>query len=481
MVAKHILLAITNKNLSARLKKSVLNPAGYTVTLVEDPSTFEIQVKTIKPDLILLSEIYKERNGLELAEDLIKSHPTLPIILLVSKYNVALLQKALRIGISDCLEHPVHSADVLWAVENSLNRCIMIQELNMLNNRGNTKSLRKQTERGRNRYETIVTMIEDGVIVVGPDNRLIMINLAARKIFDLGEADLFDFPLRDVFKHPDLLEIFDEHKIHPSRSEIIMDDGRVFTANKTIIPDVGSAVIMQDITYLKELDRLKTDFVNTVSHDLRSPLTAILGYVELIDRVGKTNIQQREFIHRIQYSVNNITALINDLLDLGRVEAGFDTRNEIVQLPSLIRSTIEELRVRISEREQDVTVDIPANLPSTLGNPLRLRQMISNLVINSIKYTPRQGKLTVQARAEGGQIIIQVIDNGPGIPLADQPYIFDKFYRGSNITDDIPGTGLGLSIVKTIVENHRGRIWLNSIPNQGTTFTIVLPTSDNRF
>jgi len=237
-------------------------------------------------------------------------------------------------------------------------------------------------------------------------------------------------------------------------------------------------VTMQDITHLKELDRIKSDFVSTVSHDLRSPLTAILGYVELIGRAGPVTDQQREFIHRVQMSVNNITSLINDLLDLGRIEAGFDTRKEIVPLAAIIQYAVEGLRTRINEKGQILTLSIEEKLPSVLGNPVRLRQLINNVLGNSVKYTSRGGQIGICLRAEAGQVIIQVSDNGPGIPPADQPYIFDKFYRASNVPNDVPGTGLGLAIVKSIVENHQGRIWVDSTLGQGSIFTVVFPIAD---
>jgi signal transduction histidine kinase len=122
---------------------------------------------------------------------------------------------------------------------------------------------------------------------------------------------------------------------------------------------------------------------------------------------------------------------------------------------------------------------IDDNLPDILGNPVRLRQMINNLIGNAIKYTPEGGQIQVTGRLEGKQVILQVCDNGPGIPAADQPYIFDKFYRGSNVLADTPGTGLGLAIVKSITENHHGRIWVDSAPERGSTFTIVLPIVEN--
>ena len=335
--------------------------------------------------------------------------------------------------------------------------------------------LYQRTEIERSKLETILTRVEDGVIIVGHDGRLILVNHTARKAFGLQDDNIFGMSVKEVFHHPDLLEIFEENRTQPTRNEISLNDGRIFNAQVTPIPEVGMAMTMQDITHLKELDRIKTDFVNTVSHDLRSPLTAILGYVELIDRAGPINDNQREFIRRVQYSVNNITQLINDLLDLGRVEAGFDVRKEIVHLPAIIHYTLEGYRNQISKKQHTLEEDIPENLPTILGNPVRLRQMIGNMLNNAITYTPANGKITIRARAEGGQVLLQIIDTGLGIHPADQPYIFDKFYRGSNVPYDIPGTGLGLAIVKSIVENHQGRIWLESTAGQGTTFTIVLP------
>ena len=128
-----------------------------------------------------------------------------------------------------------------------------------------------------------------------------------------------------------------------------------------------------------------------------------------------------------------------------------------------------------TERRVELRHDEPDDLPGVLGNPVRLRQMISNLVGNAIKYTPAGGKIWVRGRTEADQVILEVADNGPGIPASDQPYIFDKFFRASNTPESTPGTGLGLAIVKSIVENHQGRIWFESGPGQGTVFTVVLP------
>jgi two-component system NtrC family sensor kinase len=202
---------------------------------------------------------------------------------------------------------------------------------------------------------------------------------------------------------------------------------------------------------------------------------AILGYTELIERAGEVNNQQREFIRRVQISVEQITRLVTDLLDLGRIEAGLDITKENTPVTVLARYAVESLRGQADEKRLTMEVELPEGLPMVTGDPVRLRQMIGNLLENAIKYTPEEGVVRIEAEAEDDQVILRVIDTGPGIPPADQPYLFDRFYRASNVPEDTTGTGLGLSIVKSIVESHDGRIWVESRLGEGTTFTVVLP------
>jgi two-component system NtrC family sensor kinase len=299
-----------------------------------------------------------------------------------------------------------------------------------------------------------------------------LINPTARAAFGINGGDPSGRTLEEVIAQPEVRELFARES---RRGEVALEDGRVFNAHLTPIAGVGRALVMQDITHLKELDRIKSEFVTTVSHDLRSPLTAILGYVELIGRVGPVSDQQAEFIRRIQFSVQSITSLITDLLDLGRIEAGFDTQKEVTHLPLVLRYAVDGSRPRTEAKHLIVVVDVPDDLPPVLANPPRLRQVAANLIENAINYTPEGGTVTVKARSDDGQLVISVSDTGIGIPLADQPYVFDKFYRAANARDDYTGTGLGLSIVKSIVENHNGRIWVDSKPGAGTTFTVMLP------
>jgi len=178
-------------------------------------------------------------------------------------------------------------------------------------------------------------------------------------------------------------------------------------------------------------------------------------------------------------SVEQITNLVTDLLDLGRIESGLDTAKELTSIGLMARYAFESVRGAGVEKQLEFELDIPETLPMVYGDPIRLRQMIGNLLSNAVKYTPTGGIIRLHLESENDQIILQVQDNGSGIPAGDQPYLFDKFFRASNIPQDTPGTGLGLSIVKSIVDNHDGRIWVDSKLGEGTLFTVVLPAKED--
>jgi signal transduction histidine kinase/DNA-binding response OmpR family regulator len=330
----------------------------------------------------------------------------------------------------------------------------------------------------RNKYETVLTQIQDGVVVLDTELRLLFINQVARDLFAITREDILDKPFTEVFSHPELVELVNKKQlVSGARTEITTDDNRVFSTTATPIPSVGLALTLNDITYLKKLDQIKSKFVNTVSHDLRSPLTAILGYADLIRKVGPVTEKQELCIGRVQNGVRNITALVDDLLNLGRFEAGIDVRQESVNLNQIIRKVCEEFTQQVNEKKLSLKLDLGEGNPSIMSNPVQARQMVKNLLGNAVKYTPEGGSISVVLYVEQEQLILKITDTGIGIPTQDMAYIFDKFYRANNVEGSISGTGLGLAIVKAIVENHHGRIWVESALNVGTTFNIVLPVN----
>lgn len=334
------------------------------------------------------------------------------------------------------------------------------------------------SETERIKFGTTLSSIQDGVILIDKEDHILLINPAAQKAFGLGLHNLVGTPVLEAITHHDFASLMESITDNPLKfHEISFADGRVFSVQYTPIPEIGAVITFEEITHLKTLDRLKNDFIHTISHDLRSPLTAIMGYVELLDRVGPLTDQQKQFIQHIQASIQNITTLVNDLLDLGRIEAGFETRKDDVALENVLRYTLDNLNKQIEDKGQNVEINIADNLPPIQGNAIRMRQLMDNLLVNAIKYTPEHGKITVSLQPEDGQVIFEVTDTGMGIPPGDQAHIFEKFYRASNAPKGTPGTGLGLAIVKSIVDNYQGRIWVESAVGTGTKFIVVLPVT----
>lgn len=332
----------------------------------------------------------------------------------------------------------------------------------------------------RTKLETIINQIEDGVLVMDNDFRILIINKIAQTVLRINGENLLGSPIQMYPIDTEFLEIIKKFENYLGKStEINVDDDRVFSAHLSKITNVGYAVTLHDITYLKKLDRIKSDFVSTVSHDLRSPLTAILGYVDLVERAGPLQDLQKSFLDRIQFSVHNITTLVDDLLNLGRIEAGFDTRKEHLDLSIFIHQAIDELNPKLLEKNIKLILNLPDSSGQIYASPIQIRQLLTNLLTNAVKYSGSDTEIAVNLQEKDEQLILQIVDQGYGIPAVDLPYIFDKFYRSGNVIGtEIPGSGLGLAIVKSIVESHHGRIWVDSTVGKGSTFTIVFPISE---
>lgn len=336
----------------------------------------------------------------------------------------------------------------------------------------------QDVEKERTKLEAILREAREVIIVVDEDNRVLLCNAAARTMWNLTDADLTNQAVEEVLPAAPIRDLFAEAREdnRPVHREVTLDDERTFNAQLTPVEGVGRVLVMQDITRLKELDRLKSEFVATVSHDLRTPLTTIQGYTELLPKVGPLNEKQRQFVQRVEGSVQYITDLINDLLDIRRIEAELNLEMQTCDLRGLIEDAIEPLRVQAEKKDQTLRWERPEMLPPVRANPRRLKQVVTNLVNNAIKYTEKGGRISVEAAKDDEYVVVRVIDNGIGIPPSKQPRIFDRFYRvESEETADIKGTGLGLAIVKAVVEKHDGRVWVDSTPGVGSVFTFLLP------
>jgi signal transduction histidine kinase len=324
--------------------------------------------------------------------------------------------------------------------------------------------------------EAIINGTGDAIITTDTIDRVLFVNPAARRAFLNGGSVKPGTPLSEAVDNKALHELWQgaaQSRAHSA--EIPLPDGRTFHASIAGVPEVGKVAVMQDISYLKELDEMKSEFVSTVSHDLRSPLQVIQTSAELLPKVGKVNLEQQREIDHILAIVRRISDLVQNLLDLGRIEAGVGIEVEPCAIDEIIARAAGAYRSLAEGKGLDFEINLPRALPLIKGDPVRLDQVITNVVNNAIKFTP-EGSVTVAARSEDDWVIIEVRDSGIGIPPEAQERLFQKFYRvKSPETRGIQGTGLGLAIVKSIVESHGGKIQVESFPRLGSVFTVMLP------
>ena len=470
-----ILLAVDDPQISTLFEKAFA-AASYQTAITPDRKLLEKALHESTPTVLLLGENFNGGSSVDLAGEILSRFPTMPVLLFVNSNSPEEVKAAMQIGVSDILSPPLRVEKIRQTVENSIKRAHRIGDWLRKEVKRTTTTLEQRLD-DMQKLDTVLQNIDNGVIIIDPEDRVILINRAAKRDFGLWQEEtLTGKPIEEVINLPSFKEILANGGIKSlQHSEITFDDGRVLMAQCTPIPGIGSTITVQDVTSMKQIDRLKTEFVNTVSHDLRSPLTAILGYVELLGRIGPLTNQQKDFVQRINANIETITLLVNDLLDLGRIEAGYDNQKSVVALDELLNTTMENHQLQANMRSQEILVKTPDHAINLRGNPIRLRQMLDNLIGNAIKYTPENGQISVELEDKDGQIILRVKDSGIGIPPADQPHIFNKFYRASNIPRGVGGSGLGLAIVKSIVDNHNGRIWVDSVIGQGSTFVVVLP------
>lgn len=333
----------------------------------------------------------------------------------------------------------------------------------------------------RRRLAAVLSSTTDAVIVTDQTNRILLMNPAMERLFEVSASEVANRPVADVIPNAALVEALTEREDRVRNLEIAGGDDRTFYASVSTIARndgqvVGRVAVLHDITKLKELDQLKSEFVATVSHDLRGPLTFMRGYITMLPMVGEINERQQAYIEKINSGVQQMSSLVEDLLDLGRIEAGVELMHNVIEVPPLLSSVVEELSDQATDAGIDLQILAPPELPLILGDATLIRRAVANLVSNAIKYASHSGVVLLRAQQEDGDLVFSVHDRGPGIAQADQIRLFEKFYRiRKKEQDGTKGSGLGLAIVKSIVERHGGRVWLHSQEGKGSSFYFSIP------
>ncbi len=401
--------------------------------------------------------------------------------------RIKIIADNIRSGnLSKSVEDP--SGDELGAVARSFNEM--------------TRSLRDSYARlafEKERDETLLESMSEGMIALDATGKIVLVNNVALHLFELAQTDSVvgssfteritlytqageplstaDLPTTTTLQKGEVVNDVFAYKIGDRKILINVASGPIKLEGKV----AGAILVLRDVTKEKEVDRMKTEFISLASHQLRTPLSAIKWFSEMLlnGDAGELSPDQKDFTKNISDSTDRMVELVNSLLNISRIESGriiIDPRP--TDLKELITGIVNDLKAKTEERQQNLIISVHPDIPKLNIDPRLISQVYLNLLTNAIKYTPKKGEISVFVSKNGEDVVSQVTDNGYGIPKEQQGRIFQKFFRAENVAKvETDGTGLGLYLIKAVVESSGGKIWFESEEGKGTSFWFTIPLS----
>ncbi len=466
----------------------VLTSKGFEVLAAENGQiALDILAKE-KVSVLLLDLKMPVMGGEEVLEKAGDKYPDIPIIIITGHGTVDTAVECMKKGAYDFITKPFQIEQFLATI----NRAIEKRKLEQ-------KAMQLQDENIRNLYDlnleksrlkTIINYMANGVIVTNRNMEVVLNNPAIKRLLEISKDVENPIQAAEIIKEESLLDTLSLILSNNSSddkciSQEIESGGYFLRAISAPVlgPDseiVAAVTVLENITAFKQLDQMKSDFVNMVAHELRSPLVAIrqLNGVILDGLAGPLGDKQRDFINRGVNKIDALIALINDLLDVAKIDAGKFVQERV---PTDIGKVIEDIISLLEPRSTKQGVNLSfsfKDLKPIQSDPKNMEEIFNNLISNAINYSPEGGDVMVTAESLGDYIEIKVKDTGVGIDPEELPKIFDKFYRvKSPKTRDVMGTGLGLAIVKGVIDAHHGTIDVESVVDKGTTFKVLLPVA----
>lgn len=349
------------------------------------------------------------------------------------------------------------------------------------------RELDQQIAQRESGTQTILSAMEDALLVVDPKRRVTLINNGFRKLF-APPNEAVGTPLLEVLRHAGVDRLIEQSLREGTLKKTEMETGERHIQVSAVPINhrgngevAGAVALFHDITELKRLDQMRSDFVANVSHELRTPLSILRGYIEtLLDAPDTSPEETHRIVGVMERHSKRLEAIVNDLLTLAQLESrAAELQLAPVNLADLLGNLTRDWEKRFGEKRLNVDVDLAPNLPELRADETRLHEILYNLLDNAVKYTPEGGAIRLRVASDSpNEIAIGVSDTGIGIPKQDLPRIFERFYRTDKARSrELGGTGLGLSIVKHIAQLHGGRVEAESEPGKGTTIRVILPAA----
>jgi signal transduction histidine kinase len=466
----------------------ILKPEGFRV-LTAANGREALEVLQCEPVNVVLCDLKMPVMGaVGVLEEAGRCYPDLPVIIITGHGTVDDAVECMKKGAYDFVTKPFRIDNLILSVNRALEKERLAREMRQLREEQARNLYHLALEQSR--MHTIVNCMADGVLVVNRSLEVVLCNPGFRQLLGLSAPLPLPGPLASYLDDPSfqqaLQDLLDSPIGEPARhisQELCR--GRVhlrclsapfYGLDQQVL---GTVSVFHDISRFKELEEMKSSFVGMVSHELRSPLTAIkLQHKVILDGLaGELSEQQRELLTRAHAKIQGLLDLINDLLDVAKMEAGHGHLEQIpVDLIEILEGVVHLLAARAAQQKVTLKLDVPGDLPAIWADRRSMEEVFVNLVSNAINYSPDGGEVQICAMCHGDYLEAQVRDTGIGIEPEEIPKIFDKFYRVKHPrARQVIGTGLGLSIVKALIEAHRGSVEVESELGVGTTFRVLLP------
>jgi two-component system phosphate regulon sensor histidine kinase PhoR len=464
----------------------VLTGKGYEVLSAENGRQALDLLGAEEIDMILLDLKMPVMSGEEMLGITTEKYPDIPVIIITGHGTVDTAVECMKNGAYDFITKPFQIDQFLLTITRAAEKRQLEQKARQFEQE-NIRNL-YDLNLEKSRLKAIINRMANGVMVTNRNLEVVLHNPALMRLAEISNEVENPAPVTEIINDESLIntlkqiqsrEIPDNESIS---QEIQIGKNILRTISAPALgPDkdvAGTVTVLEDITAFKQLDQMKSDFVNMVAHELRSPLVSIrqLNSVLVEGLAGPLEEKQQDFVNRGMKKIDGLLELINDLLDVAKIEAGKYVQR---QVPTDIGKIIEETVALMEERAKEKGIDLTCScndLKPVQADPKNIEEIFNNLISNAINYSPEGGRVTITAHGFGENMEIRVEDTGVGISPEELPKIFDKFYRVKHPkTREVVGTGLGLAIVKGVVEAHHGTIDVESFVDKGTTFRILLP------
>jgi PAS domain S-box-containing protein len=469
--------------------KRALSEEGYAVDDAEDGQAGLQRVEQNNYDLILVDLMMPGIGGLDLIKKIHRLDPEIITVVITGNATIETAVEATKLGAYDYIPKPFSPEALSAVVKRGLEKRSLRLDAKKLYAERAQKMLELVNERSRLR--TIIGCMADGVLVANLDGRLVLWNASSVKMLKSKGFDIAGEPLEYYISNKPLIAAIkevlsskDKDFSMVSREIPVQDQKIILMANIAPVRDedgkiMGAVTVLRDITELKEINKIKSQFVSMVAHELRAPMAAIKGWLEVVlsGEAGSDEEQNKKWLQRAMDRSDSLLELVNDLLVINRMETDKLARKmEPVKVHDVIAKIVEFLKPEAKKHKVSIQTELPEELPPIQADVRDMEKLFTNLISNAVKYNGENGSVVIDGAVEGGFIRYRIEDTGIGISPEHLSRIFDDFYRADDErTKKISGTGLGLTIAKKIVNSHFGRIEVESKPEKGSVFSVCLP------